>query len=111
MGLRAGNHFELLLPFYANAEALHFDLGREVPQNAVIRRMKIKRGRHQQKARRPITELQAGEVAPSGKVAAAGVPVDPHPVIQRLQREVDVFGGFQLDDSEAAIAIGATIGR
>ena len=48
MGSRSGYNFELLLPFYADAEALYFDLGRQVSQNATISGVEIERGRYKQ---------------------------------------------------------------
>ena len=44
----------------------------------------------------------AGEVAVGGELVAFGVPGDAHPIVEGLEREMDVFGGFDFEDDEAA---------
>ena len=59
--------------------------------------MKVERRRNQQQPRGLAQQLAAGEIAVGLELAAFHVPLDAHPIIQRLQRKMNVFGSFQLD--------------
>src|SRR2546422_697155 len=46
-------------------------------------------------------ELDPGEVAELRELTALPEPLDPQPVIQSLERQVDLFVEFQLDHGQA----------
>ena len=50
-------------------------------------------------------ELGLGEIVFLFEVVLGGVVGDAHPVIEGLEREVDVFFGFDFDDGEAGLVI------
>jgi hypothetical protein len=106
MGRRPVNYFEPLTPFYAYSDPLYLDLGRKVAQDPLIAGMNIERRRHQEKTRRSGTERDSGEIAMVLKLAAVQMPLDAEPIIQGLQGQMEVFGGFELDDGEASVPIG-----
>ena len=67
--------------------------------------MEIERGRDQQQARRVGAQRNTGEVSAAFKLAPFQVPFDAHPVIQGLQRQMDVLAGLYLDDHQAAVVV------
>ena len=67
--------------------------------------MKIERGRDQKQARWVGAEGDIGEIATGGEFAAVEVPLDADPIIQGLQGKVEVGGGFQFNDRQAAGAV------
>ena len=52
--------------------------------------------------------MDAGEVAEFQELAAFMVPGDPGPVVETLQREMDVFVGLEFDDHET---VGSSAGK
>jgi hypothetical protein len=90
---------------YPDADAFHLDPGGKVPQYRLIGRMEIERGRDQQHARGVGSQRDAGEISAAFEVAPLQVPLYAHPVIQGLERQMDVFTGFNLDDDQAAIVV------
>ncbi len=57
---------------------------------------------NQQQPRRFVPQAHAGKVSGAVKFAALDVPAYPHPVIEGLQRQVNVFRSLQLDDGKTA---------
>ena len=81
------------------------NLGRKVPQYRLIGRMEIERGRDQQQARRVGTQRNTGEISAAFELAPFQVPFDAHPVIQGLQRQMNVLAGFNFDDHQPAVVV------
>src|SRR5579871_3416136 len=59
--------------------------------------MKFERRRNQQHTRRLGEQFDAREVTVSTELAPVEVPLHSHPVVQRLQRQMDVLASLQLD--------------
>jgi len=49
-------------------------------------------------------QLAVGEMSKAGKFCARVVPRYSRPIVEALQRQVDIFVGFEFDDREAAVA-------
>ena len=87
------------------AKALPFDLGREVAQQSLVGRVPVERGRSQDQSRGNRLHGAAGEIAGGGELGAFGVPLDAHPIVERLQRQVHIFGRLDLYDAQAIVTI------
>ena len=66
--------------------------------------MEFERGGDQEQAGAVGGDGVAGEIAVGGELAAFGVPSDAHPVVEGLEGQMDVFGGLDFKDDEAARA-------
>ena len=51
-------------------------------------------------------QREAGEIAVLVELGAVDVPLDAHPVVEGLERKVDVLGGFQFEHRQAAGSVG-----
>jgi len=79
------------------------DLGREVAQQHIGSGMYAEGGRNQKHQRRLVGEFASGEVALTREFAALLVPAHARPVVEPLQRKVDVLVGFKFKNGEAAV--------
>src|ERR1700686_2927298 len=68
--------------------------------------MNVQGGRYQVKQGLFGRQLATGEISEAGKFSASVVPLDSRPVIQALQREVDILVGLELHDREPAVVRG-----
>jgi hypothetical protein len=62
-------------------------------------------GGDEEEAGRLFEEGERGEVVEGGEVTGGGMVGDAHPVVEGLEGEVDVLGGLDFDDGEAAGAV------
>src|SRR5271165_245160 len=53
--------------------------------------------------RRRVGELTAGEVSVAHEASVLLVPAHARPVVEALEREMDVFVGFELEDGETTV--------
>jgi len=90
---------------YPDTDAFQLNLCRKVPQYRLVGRVKIERGCDQQQARRVGAQRNARKISAAFELAAFQVPFDPHPVIQSLQRQVDVLASFYLDHHQPAVVV------
>ena len=67
--------------------------------------MVVERRSHEQQPWGIVSELDSREITPSSEFATIEVPFDPHPIIQRLEWQMDVLAGFYLDDHQPAVSI------
>ena len=68
--------------------------------------MKAESGCNKVKARREGAQVLAGEESAGGEGMFGEVVFDAEPVVEALQGEVEILGGLEFDDGEAAMAIG-----
>jgi len=52
--------------------------------------------------RQRVGEFAAGEIAVPGEALVELVPADPRPVVEALQRQVNVFVGLEFQDGQTA---------
>jgi hypothetical protein len=62
--------------------------------------MKVECGRNQQQSRGIAEQLAPWEIPVSVELATFHVPLDADPVVQRLQRQMNVFRSFQFNHRE-----------
>ena len=67
--------------------------------------MELQRRRHQQQARSFRQQRKSREMTTFGDLAAIQMPFDPHPIIQGLQRKVDVLVHLELDHRQPAVPV------
>ena len=64
--------------------------------------MHMQRGRHQKQQRPFGRQLPLGKISEALELSARMVPGHPRPVVQTLQRQVDIFVGLQFDHRQSA---------
>ena len=64
--------------------------------------MKLERGRDQQEAWRVLSQIDPWKVAPGAEFATFDMPADAHPVVEGLQRQMEIGGCLQLDHRQPA---------
>jgi hypothetical protein len=69
-----------------------------------VRWVDVEGGRDAVEERVLCGELDAGEIAAAGNFSGAVEHADAGPVVERLQRQVEVVVGFEFEDGEAAVA-------
>src|SRR5579863_3091152 len=69
--------------------------------------MVLEGGRDEKEPRGDLRERDPLKIAPRGELLAIEVPLHAHPIIKRLQGQMDVLIGFYFDDGEPAVAIDA----
>ena len=67
--------------------------------------MEFERGRYQKQARGLGPQGDSGKIAVGRELIAVEVPFDAQPVIEGLQGKLQVGGGFQFQDGQAAGAL------
>ena len=102
---KAEHHLQALPPFYRQPDSLHLDRRREEAQDGFGGGMEFERRRHQQQPRRLGAQLDAGKITVRGELAAVQMPFDADPIIQRLQRQVQIGRRLQLDHRQPAGAV------
>ena len=112
----AKDNLQLLTPVFAQRDELPIDFGREVTQHGQVGRVDAQRRCGEQKARGERRDFRSGKVSfafeSRERTIAAGDALaicvegaDAYPVVECLQRQMQIFVGFEFDDDEAAIAI------
>src|SRR5580698_7587421 len=69
--------------------------------------MVLERRRHEKQPWRDVRERDAGEISTRRKLLAIEVPLDPHPVIERLKGQMNVLDSLHLDHGEPSVAVDA----
>src|ERR1700758_4938476 len=106
LGALAEYYFHAFTPALVNTYKLPCDLGRDIAQQNIRCRMNVQGGSDQVEQRLFGRQLADGEISKAGKFSATVVPLDSRPVIQALQREVDILVGLQLHNREPAVMRG-----
>ena len=66
--------------------------------------MHVQSGRGEDEDGVAFGEDAAGEISEALEVAAAMMPADPRPVIEALHGKMEILGGLEFDDRQAAVA-------
>src|SRR5271166_390005 len=98
--LLAHYHADAATPAFGQAYAHNFQMRSEVPQQDVCCGMKTQCRSDEINQWRRVLELDAGKISVTVKIALLGVTFYSQPIVRRLERQVNVLAGFQLDDSE-----------
>src|ERR1035437_5048841 len=97
------HHPRAIAPALIHLHQRPLDARREVAQQNVAGRMYSQRRSDQKQKRRGAGEFAAGEVSVAREFAVLLMPADSRPVVEPLQRQVNVLVGLQLQDGEPAI--------
>src|ERR1019366_1610567 len=95
---------QLLPPALVDPQKLPFNLGRQIAQDRIRRRMHAQRRRHQHQKRLFRGDFAAREISELRKLSTALVPGHSRPVIHSLQRQVDVLVRLEFDHGQAPVA-------
>ncbi len=96
--------FHSLSPALVNAHEGPLNLRRDVPQNDVRRGMHMQRRCDQKEQRRFFRQLASPKVSILQKLPAPLMPLHPRPIIQPLQRQMNVFIRLQLNHGQPSFA-------
>src|SRR5690349_11100049 len=96
-------HPHSLSPVLVNAHKGPRDLRRDVAQDGVGRRMYMQRGSDQKKKRRLGRQLSPAKISKFQELTSRVVPLHPRPIVESLQRKMNVLVGFQLDDGKPSL--------
>ena len=102
-GALAKDDFYALAPAFVNACEFPIDFGGEVAEQSVGCGMDVQGWRHQVQQGLFGGQLAGGEISEAGKFSTTVMPLDSRPVVEALEREVNVFVGLEFDDGEAAM--------
>src|SRR5579885_28656 len=80
----AEHDLQSFAPFHADADARDLDGRIKVAQDHLVGGMELQRRRDQHQSRRCALQFPARKISATGELAALGVPLDAHPVIERL---------------------------
>jgi len=97
------NDADGVAPALVDLDHAPLDLRRDVTEKSVGGRMGAQAGSDEIEKRWRVGEFAAGEVTIAEKAAIELVPANADPVVEALEREVDVFVGLQFEDGEATV--------
>lgn len=105
--LLAHHHAKAAAPAFRQPDADDFHFRAQKFKKHIGGRMKTQSRRDQVDQRRRGLQLHAGEITVTLQITRLLMPADARPIVRRLQWQVQIFGGFQLQNGEAAGSGGA----
>ncbi|MGC1647186.1 MAG: hypothetical protein WA741_15325 [Candidatus Sulfotelmatobacter sp.] len=105
-GTLAEDYLHALAPVLVNPYEFPIDLRRDVAQRHVSPRVDVECRRDQVEQRLLGRQFAVCEVSEAGKFLSAVMPLHSRPVVEALQRQVDVFVGLEFDYGESAVVGG-----
>ena len=98
------HYAEAAAPAFGEADADDFDVARKVALKDIGGGMKAEGGRDQIDERRRRMQFESREIAVAREVSLRLMPANARPVVGGLEGEIDIFGGLQFQNGEAAAA-------
>lgn len=98
------NNADTSPPIFTQTDAAHLQIRRKVTHKDFVSRMKAQTRSNQPHKRRIGLKLDFRKIAVTTKISFDEVAANAQPVIDSLQRQVQIFGRLQLDDDQAPLA-------
>src|SRR3954447_8259850 len=99
------HHLHSISPVHSQSDRIDVNFRRKISDERIRCVVKAQCRSNKKKTRRNGSKRTTGKIAQFGEIIAPNMPMDANPIIQRLQRQVEVLRGFHLHHRQTALVI------